>query len=123
MILIEVINIKYYPYLLSEYRSKTKEENNKPKKKFIVLMLTFYQVLAEFYKLNRELTLLMYKVFKEYFLQQENRWLNQIITLEDELKISKGFCRSIVDIKNLSAEYLVDEISKAKTNNSLTKGK
>jgi hypothetical protein len=92
----------------------------KQKKKFLIIFLIFLQILSEISVENKERSLLLYKCFKIYFVEQEKKWLSIVNKLREKTIYYKELCKIIIQQKNEHVKK-VEDISEVLLSQATTK--
>lgn len=96
---------------------KTKDQHER---KFIILFLIFIQILSEVSSECKERGILLYKFFKIYFVEQENKWIIAINKMKEKVKYYKELCKTIMQMKNQQIDK-IEEINDILFTNKLSK--
>jgi hypothetical protein len=92
----------------------------KQKKIFLVIFLIFLQILSEIAVENKERSLLLYKCFKIYFVEQEKKWLGIVNKLKEKASYYRELCKIIIQQKNEHVKK-VEDISEVLLSQAITK--
>jgi len=82
----------------------------------------FLQLISEIYSECKERGILLYKFFKLYFVEQEKKWTIVINRMKDKVKYYKDLCKTILQQKNKYLEK-IETINEVLFTNKLTQGK
>lgn len=82
----------------------------------------FLQILSDISSECKERSVLLYKIFKLYFVEQEKKWIVVINKLKNKIKHYKDLCKVIIENKFKNLEK-IDEIQKVLLNRKIVEGK
>ena len=81
----------------------------------------FLQILSDISIQCKERAILLYKIFKLYFVEHEKKWIAVIHRLKNKIKHYKDLCEVIVANKFKNVDK-IDEINKVLLNRHLSEG-
>jgi hypothetical protein len=61
--------------------------------------------LSEVFSECKEKAILLYKIFKFYFIELEKKWTNKILNLKQKINYYKEFCKNILQSKNKDSSF------------------
>ena len=91
------------------------------KKKFLILYLILIELLSEISVESKDKALLLYKIFKIYFVQQEKKYLFTNKKMTEKVKFYKELCKTVIQQSTTHLEK-VEVINEVLFSNKLTKG-
>jgi hypothetical protein len=127
-----LVRKKYLKSYTNNYYALNKETNKKANldesakeaeinKKLFLSFLILIQTLSEISTECKEKAVLLYKIFKLYFVELENKWLIVISNMNEKINYYKELCRNVLKTKNKHLPERIEIINDVLFHNKLTK--
>jgi len=87
---------------------KEEKEIAEAKNRFLIIYLIFIQMLGEIHMECKERAVLLYKIFKLYFAEQEKKWVREIVKMKEQINIYKDICKSFISKKSDAMDQVED---------------